>query len=29
MVCTAQGCSCGKPVIIRMIDGRRVPIHIR
>ncbi len=28
MVCTAAGCCCGKPIIIRMIAGRRTPIHI-
>ena len=26
--CTASGCSCGEPVIIRTINGRKVPIHI-
>ncbi len=29
MKCTAKGCACGQPVVIRMIDGRRVPIHTR
>jgi len=26
--CTAKGCSCGQPVVIRTINGRRVPIHV-
>ncbi|MEM1180369.1 MAG: hypothetical protein AAGM22_18645 [Acidobacteriota bacterium] len=28
MVCTAKGCACGKPIVIRMINGKRTPIHI-
>ena len=27
MVCTAKGCRCGKPIVIKTIGGRRVPIH--
>jgi len=28
MVCTAKGCCCGQPIVIRMISGRRTPIHV-
>lgn len=28
MTCTAKSCCCGQPIVIRTIDGRRVPIHI-
>lgn len=28
MVCTARGCCCGQPIVIRTIGGRRVPIHV-
>ena len=27
MVFHAKGCHCGRPIVIRTIDGRRVPIH--
>lgn len=26
--CTKRGCSCGAPVVIRMIGGRRVALHL-
>ena len=26
--CYARGCCCGEPIVIRTINGRRVPIHI-
>jgi hypothetical protein len=29
MVCTANGCRCGRPIVIRMMNGRRTPIHVR
>ena len=25
--CTAKGCHCGQPIVIRTIGGRKVPIH--
>lgn len=28
MRCHAKGCHCGQPIVIRMINGRRVPVHI-
>jgi hypothetical protein len=29
MNCTAKGCSCGREIVIRTINGRKVPIHLR
>jgi hypothetical protein len=29
MTCTSKGCACGGPIVIRTINGRRVPIHTR
>jgi hypothetical protein len=29
MYCYAKGCKCGRPIVIRTINGRRVPIHVR
>lgn len=26
--CTAKGCCCGAPVVIRWINGRLTPIHV-
>ena len=28
LTCRARGCCCGAPVVIRTINGRKVPIHI-
>jgi hypothetical protein len=29
MYCHAKGCHCGQPIVIRTINGRKTPIHIR
>lgn len=29
MVCTSPRCNCGQPITIRMIGGRRTPIHLK
>ena len=26
MVCTARGCACGRPIVIRIVNGKRTPI---
>lgn len=26
MVCTARGCACGRPIVIRVVNGKRTPI---
>lgn len=28
LYCHAKGCKCGKPIVIRTLQGRRVPIHV-
>jgi hypothetical protein len=29
MVCSQGPCSCGRPIIFRVINGRVTPIHVR
>jgi hypothetical protein len=29
MICAGYKCNCGKEIVIRMINGRRIPIHVR
>jgi hypothetical protein len=29
MVCNQGKCACGRPIVIRMINGRPTPIHVR
>lgn len=28
MVCTSSKCACGRPIVIRTINGRKTPIHV-